>query len=212
MMRKRLYQLIEEQGVREVTVLNIVTQLPELGTTISEINVLVGFSLIIIVRIAELNQEEGEYGIWWTNSDTLNTLYHGIKHASLQKTVLLNKYRFVVIPIRHEKLNRAFKHVLAFAITLGLSFQPCQAVPQQAIVAFRRVGLRLGLRMQRSGNKMLVRLPIICHHRFDSRTLDVRPEPPPRFRVAGAHSAAEEPSPMPVNSRPDPAVVFLCPT
>ncbi len=126
--------------------------------------------------------------------------------------VLLNKYRFPVIPIGHEQFNRAFKHVLAFTVTLGFPFQPCQAVPQQTVVAFRRVGLRLGLRMQRSGNKMLVRLPIICHHRFDSRTLDVRPEPPPRFRVAGAHSAAEEPSPMSINSRPDPAVVFLCPT
>ena len=78
---------------------------------------------------------------------------------------LLNKYRFSVIPIRHEKLNRAFKHVLAFAVTLGFAFQPCQAVPQQAVVAFRRVGLCLGLGVQLGGHKTLVRLPIPTGHK-----------------------------------------------
>lgn len=126
--------------------------------------------------------------------------------------VLLNKYRFLVIPIGDEQLDRAFKHVLAFAVTLGFPFQPCQAVPQQAVVAFHCVSLRFRLCMQRGRYEMFIRLPIICHHRFDPWPLNGCPKPPPGFRVAGTHNATEEPFPMSINSCPDPAVVFLCPT
>jgi hypothetical protein len=56
------------------------------------------------------------------------------KHWLLQFWVLLNKYSFYfVIPFEHQKHDRIFKHVLAFAVALRLPAQPGEEMPEQAV-------------------------------------------------------------------------------
>ncbi len=64
---------------------------------------------------------------------------------------------------------------MAFAVTLGLPPKAGQEVPQETIVTFHSIRLRLGLGMEGLRNHVFIRFPIVTHHGVESIALDGLP-------------------------------------
>jgi hypothetical protein len=62
-----------------------------------------------------------------------------------------------------------FKHLFAFAVTLGLTAQAGEKMSEQAIVAFNGIGFRFGLSVLRWRNESFIGVPVIGHYIPDSK-------------------------------------------
>ena len=64
---------------------------------------------------------------------------------------------------------------MAFAVTLGLPPKAGQEMPQETIVTFHGICLRLGLGMEGLRDHVFIRLPIVTHHGMEGIALDGLP-------------------------------------
>jgi len=80
-LKKSMEQLIQVQGIGEVTVLTILTHLPELGKLSNK-------EIVALVGLAPYCKDSGKKnrtksGIWRANANSLNALYGDLKCSSL---------------------------------------------------------------------------------------------------------------------------------
>jgi len=83
---------------------------------------------------------------------------------------------------------------------------------EQAIVAFDSEGIRFRLDVFLRWHKVLLGFPIVRHDLGNQRTLNHVPQLLPSYDPSGASASMEKAFFKSINSNPDPAVVFLCPT
>ena len=101
------------------------------------------------------------------------------------------------------------KHLLAFAVAFCLSPEPCKKMTKQTIVAFDRERFCFRLDMHVVWDKVFVRLPEISHHKLDLFVFKGVPQFFTGCCATVAQYAVDEFFPISINSKPDPAVVFL---
>ncbi len=83
---------------------------------------------------------------------------------------------------------------------------------EQAIVAFDSEGFRFRLDVFFRWHEVLIGFPIVRHDLGNQRTLHRIPQLLPSYAPSGASASMEKALSKSINSNPDPAVVFLCPT
>ena len=83
---------------------------------------------------------------------------------------------------------------------------------EQAIVAFDREDFRFRLDVFLRWHKVFIGFPIVRHDLGNQRTLNRFPQLLHSYDFSGASDSMEKAFSKSINSNPDPAVVFLCPT
>ena len=83
---------------------------------------------------------------------------------------------------------------------------------KQTIIAFNREGFRFRLDVGLRWHNVFIGFPIVRHDLGNLRTLNRVPQLLPRYDASGASDSMEKAFSKSINSNPDPAVVFLCPT
>ncbi len=114
------------------------------------------------------------------------------------------------IPLSDEQIYGALEHFLRLAVALGLAPHPRKEMPEQTVVAFNGVGLRLALSVFCQRYKLLIGLPV-ARTLPDGLGFDLLPELLGCDSAPCTQYAADEFFPISINSKPYPAMVFFDP-